>query len=98
MGGTGTGLDHGVGEIADRVDKALLAFKIEQLMLSKEEENEMGRLSGGAFALDLEQFSCEPFKTTKERYQTEFSRFCAAEIRNVNSICSQFRSKNNLNS
>ena len=93
----GNDFDKEVGKISERVERAILAVKIEEMMMIKEEEKELRKCAGGVLVLDLELFSYESYETTIERYKTEFSNFCAFETKNINRICSNFRERNNLN-
>ena len=89
-------MDKEVAEIEDRIERAILAFKIEEMLMLKEEEKEMQKFMQRRL-LDLELFTYEPYEVTKQRYITDFSNFCDTETKIINTICSNFRIKNNLN-
>ena len=83
-------------DIEERVNRAIRALKIEEMMMLKEEEKEKEKnLKEQLF--DLELFSYEPYEVTKERYIREFSDFCDSETKEIKNICSFFRGKYNLN-
>ena len=83
-------------DIEERVNRAIRALKIEEMMMLKKEEKEKEKILNDRI-FDLELFSYEPYQITKERYRREFSNFCASEIREIRNICLQFRGKYNLN-
>ena len=88
--------DQEVKKICQRVEKALLAARVEEIMRSKNEEKECLIDAESNLVLNLELFSYEPYETTKKRYKGEFSKFCAFETKNISRICSDFRERNKL--